>query len=78
VLSAFDGTLKSLSFLPMGDDVYAQAPYQQVSREVWEALRANVKPIDWDRLYSPSAGMSEASGELYCSTDACEVRAVRS
>lgn len=77
VLSAFDGTLKSLSFLPMGDDVYEQAPYQRVSREVWEALRANVKPIDWERLYSPDAGMSEASGELYCGTDVCEIRSAR-
>ena len=74
VLRAFDGQLKSVSFLPMADGVYAQAPYQRVSREVWESLRANIRPIDWDKIYSPDAGMSEASGELYCSTDVCEIK----
>lgn len=74
VLRAFDGQLKSISFMPMADGVYAQAPYQRVTREVWESLRANIRPIDWDRIYSADAGMSEASGELYCTTDVCEIR----
>ena len=76
VLAAFDGQLKSLSFLPMADGVYAQAPYQSVSRETWEELRANVKPIDWEKLYSPNAGMNAAEGELFCTTDVCEVKAI--
>jgi adenosylcobalamin-dependent ribonucleoside-triphosphate reductase len=74
LLATFDGQLKSLSVMPMADGVYAQAPYQRVSREVWESMRANVKPIDWNLLYSPSAGMPAAEGELYCSTDVCEIK----
>jgi adenosylcobalamin-dependent ribonucleoside-triphosphate reductase len=74
LLSTFDGQLKSLSLMPIADGVYAQAPYQRVSREVWESMRANVKPIDWNALYSPSAGMPAAEGELYCSTDVCEIK----
>lgn len=74
VLSTFDGQLKSVSFLPIADGVYAQAPYQRVSREVWEAMRANIRPIDWAKIYSPDAGLADASGEMYCTTDVCEVR----
>jgi adenosylcobalamin-dependent ribonucleoside-triphosphate reductase len=72
VLRAFDGKFKSISFLPDADNVYAQSPYQRVSREVWETLRANVKPIDWDSLYG-STEMPEAEGENFCTTDVCEV-----
>jgi ribonucleoside-triphosphate reductase (thioredoxin) len=74
VLAAFDGQLKSLSFLTMAEGVYAQAPYQRVSREEWEALRAQVQPIDWGKLYSPDAGLNAAEGELYCTTDVCEIK----
>lgn len=75
VLRAFDGQLKSVSFLPISDDgdAYPQAPYQRVSREAWEALRARVRPIPWDSLYDGSAGLSGPQGEAYCSDDRCEV-----
>lgn len=74
VLSAFDGQLKSLSFMPMADGVYAQAPYQRVSRQVWEDMQSRITPIDWDKIYSPDAGMNAAEGELYCTTDVCEIK----
>ncbi len=72
VLRAFDGQLKSVSFLPMAEGVYAQAPYQRVSREEWEALRAGIRPLDWDALYRDGT-LPEAEGELFCTTDACEL-----
>lgn len=73
ILRAFDGQLKSVSFLPMTEGTYAQAPYQSVSKARWDELRANIRPIDWDALYS-SESLPEASGELYCTTDRCEVQ----
>lgn len=72
VLRAFDGQLKSVSFLPMEEGIYPQAPYQRVTREVWETLRKDIKPIDWDALYEDGA-LPEAEGELFCSSDVCEV-----
>jgi ribonucleoside-triphosphate reductase (thioredoxin) len=72
VLRAFDGQLKSVSFLPMAENIYAQAPYQKVSRGEWERLRAGIKPLDWDSLYGNPL-MAEAEGELFCSTDVCEI-----
>lgn len=70
VLRAFDGQLKSVSFLPSMEGVYQQAPYQRVSKEDWEAMRARIKPVDWDALY---ADTPDAEGEAYCTTDTCEV-----
>jgi adenosylcobalamin-dependent ribonucleoside-triphosphate reductase len=72
VLRAFDGQLKSVSFLPMAEGVYRQAPYQRVSKADWDAMRAGVKPLDWDRLYS-SDSLPEAEGENFCSSDFCEL-----
>jgi ribonucleoside-triphosphate reductase (thioredoxin) len=72
ILRAFDGQLKSVSFLPMAENTYQQAPYQRVSKATWDALRANIKPIDWDSLYG-SFDLPEATGENYCTTDVCEV-----
>jgi len=72
VLRAFDGKFKSISFLPDGDDIYDQAPYQRVDKDAWDALRAGVKPLDWDRLYS-SGSLPEAEGENFCSSDFCEL-----
>ena len=72
VLRAFDGQLKTVSFLPMAEGTYAQAPYQRVSREIWEDMRSRIRPIDWDSLYD-SDKLPEAEGEMYCTTDVCEV-----
>lgn len=72
VLRAFDGQLKSVSFLPSAEGIYKQAPYQRVSREAWEAMRADIKPVDWDALYANSA-LPEAEGEMYCANDSCEL-----
>lgn len=72
VLRAFDGQLKSLSMLPMAEGTYQQAPYQRVPKETWDALRARVRPVDWDGLYRNEA-LPEAEGELFCSNDVCEI-----
>ena len=70
LLRAFDGQLKSLSFLPDTPGVYAQAPYIEVTREEWQAMTDQIMPLDWQALY----GMDiDPSGERYCSNDTCEV-----
>jgi adenosylcobalamin-dependent ribonucleoside-triphosphate reductase len=72
VLRAYDGQLKSISFLPMAEGTYQQAPYQRVTREYWEELRSKVKPLDWNALYG-NPDLAEAEGESYCSSDICEI-----
>lgn len=72
VLRAYDGQLKSISFLPMSEKVYQQAPYQRVSREEWEIMRRQIKPINWNALYDEESTL-EPQGELFCNNDSCEI-----
>jgi hypothetical protein len=71
VLHMFDGQLKTVSFLPMGNATYPQMPYTQITKEQYEEYKYKLLPIDFTDVY---AGMAaDAIGEKYCSTDFCEV-----
>lgn len=73
-IRSFAGQMKSMSFLPMGEElstgVYPQMPYQKVSDEEFNSLQGKIKPLDMDSLY---ASNREAEGERFCSTDTCEL-----
>jgi hypothetical protein len=71
VLHMFDGQLKTVSFLPMGNATYPQMPYTQISAEEYESATLSLLPIDFTDVYAGMA--SDAIGEKYCSTDFCEV-----
>jgi hypothetical protein len=67
----FDGQLKTVSFLPMGNETYPQMPYTQITKEEYDKSTMKLLPIDFTDVY---AGMAaDAIGEKYCSTDFCEV-----
>jgi len=71
VLSMYDGKLKSVSFLPMGNMTYAQMPYAQITAEEYEAYTSKLLRIDFSDVY---AGLgADAIGEKFCTTDACEI-----
>jgi adenosylcobalamin-dependent ribonucleoside-triphosphate reductase len=71
VLHMFDGQLKTVSFLPMGNETYPQMPYTQITEKEYEKYKLKLLPIDFTGVY---AGMAaDAIGERYCSTDACEI-----
>ena len=74
VLHMFDGQLKTVSFLPMGNETYPQMPYTQITQEQYEDYTYKLLPIDFTDVY---AGMAaDAIGEKYCSTDFCEVKTI--
>jgi hypothetical protein len=71
VLHLFDGQLKTVSFLPMGNETYLQMPYTQITADEYDAYKSKLLPIDFTDVY---AGMAaDAIGEKYCSTDFCEI-----
>ncbi len=74
VMRAFDGRVKSLSFLRLQETggAYAQMPYERVPEGEWEILFNSVKSLDWDGLYAGDA--DDPEGERYCTTDVCEIR----
>jgi hypothetical protein len=74
VLHMYDGQLKTVSFLPMGNHVYPQMPYTQISEEEYNQYAMQLFAIDFTGVY---AGMAaDAVGEAYCTTDACEVKLI--
>ncbi len=49
VLKEYDKNLKSISFLPMSDDgAFAQMPYEAITKEKYEELISDLKPINWE------------------------------
>jgi len=74
VLHMYDGQLKTVSFLPSGNFTYPQMPYTQISKEDYEAELLKLFPIDFTGVYAGMA--SDAIGEAYCTTDACEIKLI--
>ena len=70
----YDGQLKTVSFLPMGNFTYPQMPYTQITKEEYEADTMKLFPIDFTGVYAGMA--SDAIGDAYCTTDACEVKLI--
>jgi hypothetical protein len=66
-----DGQLKTVSFLPMGNHTYEQMPYTQITQEEYDKYLSKLQPIDLAPVYLGNA--VDAAGEMYCSTDACEI-----
>ena len=72
-LNMYEGQLKAVSFLPMGNKTYPQQPYTEISREEYNAYVGTIGKIDWSAIYDGVENL-EAQGEQYCSTDACEIK----
>ncbi|NBR24414.1 MAG: fused protease/ribonucleoside-triphosphate reductase, partial [Micrococcales bacterium] len=74
VLHMYDGQLKTVSFLPMGNFTYPQMPYTQITKEEYEESTMTLMPIDFSGVYEGMA--ADAIGESYCVTDSCLVREI--
>ena len=75
VLHMYDGQLKTVSFLPQGNDTYPQMPYTQIDEDNYKTSSMKLFPIDFSGIY---AGMAaDAVGESYCTTDSCEIKLIK-
>ena len=74
VLAMYEGQLKTLSMLPMSNGAYAQMPYEEITAEEYEAAKLRMLPVDLAPVYAGQA--ADAVGEAFCTTDACEVKAL--
>jgi adenosylcobalamin-dependent ribonucleoside-triphosphate reductase len=73
VLNMYEGQLKAVSFLPMGNDVYEQQPYSEISEEEYDYYIGRIAKIDFSAIYDGVDNL-EAQGEAYCTTDYCEIK----
>ena len=72
-LNMYEGQLKAVSFLPMGNKTYPQQPYTEITREQYNAYVGKIGKIDWSAIYDGKDNL-DAESEKYCSTDACEIK----
>lgn len=74
VFDNFD-SLSGVSFLPYDGGTYRQAPFQEVSKEKYEELLANMPQVDWSRLSEYELeDTTTSSHEMACIGGACEVQ----
>ena len=69
VLHMYDGQMKTVSFLPQGNDTYPQMPYSQITKEEYEEYTMQLFQIDFSGIYNGLG--QEAIGERFCTGDHC-------
>lgn len=69
VLEAYEDVLKSVSFLPISEHGYVQAPYEEISKEEYEKRISKVKKPDFTTMTSSI----NAVGSKYCDGEYCEI-----
>lgn len=67
VLECYEDKLKSVSFLPIKEHGYKQAPYEEISKEKYEEMISKIKPMNLDET------KDRAIGEKFCDSDRCSV-----
>ncbi len=63
-----------ISFLPRSNHAYALAPYQEITKEEYEAARANFPQLDFsDLVLYEKSDETENKREIACAGGACEL-----
>jgi adenosylcobalamin-dependent ribonucleoside-triphosphate reductase len=70
VLTAYDGQLKGISFLPKTLGAYKQMPFSTAPRAEVEAYAAQLLPIDWSALNTQGESV-----DRFCDGDKCVIAA---
>lgn len=69
-LEMYETRLKSVSFLPLTDHEYEQAPYQEIDEAEYLKAVAKLKPL-------VLVGDTHEAEEKFCTTEACEINAAK-
>ena len=64
--------LSGISFLPHSDHSYKQAPYQDCSKEEYEALKKITPEVDFEELVEVDDNTTAAQ-TLACTAGGCEI-----
>jgi adenosylcobalamin-dependent ribonucleoside-triphosphate reductase len=67
ILELFEPRLKSVSFLPMTDHNYPQAPYQEITKEAFDLAMSKLDLVDF------CAVNTDETTDIFCDGDKCEI-----
>jgi ribonucleoside-diphosphate reductase alpha chain len=68
--------VSGVSLLPHSDHVYKQAPYQEITKEEYDAFVTSFPVIDWGNL-KEEEDTTTGTQELSCTAGACEIVGVQ-
>lgn len=67
-LELYESRLKAVSFLPLEDHKYVQAPYETISKEKYEEMMSSITPVtSFEEIESHEVT------ERFCTNDVCEI-----
>lgn len=69
VLEAYEDQLKAVSFLPISEHGYKQAPYETITKERYEEMASKITKPD----FTVMTGALTAKGSVFCDGDSCEI-----
>ncbi|MBI5091683.1 MAG: fused protease/ribonucleoside-triphosphate reductase [Candidatus Hydrogenedentes bacterium] len=67
ILELYETRLKSISFLPLTDHSYPQAPYQEITSDTYLMAASKLKPLDFSNLNTDEVQ------DLYCDGEKCQM-----
>ncbi len=67
ILDLYDARLKSITFLPLQDHNYPQAPYQEIPGEAYFQAVSKLKPLDFRQINTDEVQ------DMYCDSETCIV-----
>lgn len=66
-LSLYESRLKSISFLPLQDHGYEQAPYQEISEAEYDSYVKSLKKINWKKKET------HEMADMFCDGESCVI-----
>ncbi len=66
ILEMFEDSLKGISFLPLEEHGYVQAPYETISEDKYNEMTKNIKPIKF-------VHNEQTEAPRFCDGDACSI-----
>ena len=71
ILELYETRLKSISFLPLVDHDYPQAPYQTITMETFLQAVGKLSPLEFGAINTDEAQ------DMFCDGDKCEIQPPR-
>lgn len=71
LLETYEDKLKCISFLPLKEHGYEQAPYEEITKEVYKKMKKHLKPLYLEKV------KEKAWGQLFCDSEECEIHLKR-
>ena len=63
-----------LTFMPHSDHIYKQAPYEEITANVFNVVQSKMPDIDWSELGQyETEDNTVGNRELACTAGACEI-----